>query len=115
MTYFKLENDNIISVDNVKESSIGQPILKTNISMFGFEALISTVFLGIDHSINIYDDKPILFETMIFCDDIPSEELSYQVRYSDLYKSIEGHNFSILFLYGFLHRYSERLKQQKDT
>ncbi|MBN9293756.1 MAG: hypothetical protein J0G96_07245 [Flavobacteriia bacterium] len=49
---------------------------------------VSTVFLGIDHSLSFKEDEaPILFETMIF----GGEHSGYQERYSTWDESVIGH------------------------
>ncbi|HEY6143716.1 MAG TPA: hypothetical protein VIV55_09930 [Flavobacterium sp.] len=47
--------------------------------------LVSTVFLGIDHSFR--SDVPILFETMIFGGELEG----YQERYSTWDEAVKGH------------------------
>jgi hypothetical protein len=56
------------------------------------EKMISTVFLGIDHSFQFreYNRDPILFETMIFNKDGTTE--NFQERYSTYHEALEGHN-----------------------
>lgn len=49
---------------------------------------ISTVFLGIDHGVNV--NKPILWESMIVGDKKLDDEIGY-VRYSTYKEAIEGH------------------------
>jgi len=50
--------------------------------------LVSTVFLGIDHSFR--GDVPILYETMIFCDN--QDELhQFQRRYATREEALIGH------------------------
>lgn len=54
--------------------------------------LISTVWLGIDHSFG--DSTPIIFETMIFrpgADDSPSLDEVYCSRYSTENEAMDGH------------------------
>ena len=50
--------------------------------------LISTVFLGIDHSFKCDDDNPVLFETMIFGGQFDG----YQWRHLDWNKAAAEHN-----------------------
>jgi hypothetical protein len=59
----------------------GRRVNKTTIG----DVRISTVFLGLDHG--IYEDKPMLFETMIF----GGEYDDYQERYSTWEEAEEGH------------------------
>jgi hypothetical protein len=58
------------------------------------DKFVSTVFLGIDHSFNIFEDKtPILFETMIFNKNSRCED--YCERYSTYDESLKGHQRAI--------------------
>lgn len=50
--------------------------------------IISTVFLGIDHSILDEIESPILFETAI----IKGDDIEIEERYTSYEKVIEGHN-----------------------
>ena len=54
--------------------------------------LISTIWLGIDHSFNFSEEKVplLLFETMVFLDNDPSG--CYQERYTTEAEAIMGHN-----------------------
>jgi hypothetical protein len=61
-------------------------IARTNVGAL----VVSTVFLGIDHSFGRGD--PLLFETMIFGEDAEYENLeSYCERYSTWAEAEEGH------------------------
>jgi hypothetical protein len=53
------------------------------------EALVSTVFLGIDHSFG--GDVPILFETMIF----GGRHDHWQTRYATREEALAGHNRAV--------------------
>lgn len=55
---------------------------------------VSTVFLGLDHGWSS-DDKPVLWETMIF----GGPEDQYQDRYSSMEEALKGHRRA-LFLVG---------------
>lgn len=59
--------------------------------------LISTVFLGLDHSFG--DGKPLLFETMIFNQNSehPWRELAMD-RYSDWIDAEEGHAIAVRYV-----------------
>lgn len=114
---YKLKNDTVINVHNIMQATIGQPILHTKINTFDFEALISTTFLGVDHGCNINnkeDYKPTIFETMIFCANIPENDLFYQERYTDYYEAICGHYIAIRFFIGFLKEYANKLKSPDE-
>lgn len=50
------------------------------------ELLVSTVFLGLDHS--LYAERPVLFETMVFG---PTRYHLYQRRYCTWDEAVEGH------------------------
>jgi len=56
------------------------------------EVVVSTVFLGIDHSFG-FDSEPLLYETMIFGMKFDGENdyEGYQVRYSTLEEALNGH------------------------
>jgi len=63
----------------------------------GFEIVVSTVFLGIDHRLVKRDGPPILFETMIFVrkldgtDDFDHPYSDAMWRYTTMKESIEHH------------------------
>ena len=54
--------------------------------------LVSTVFLGSDHSFG-FGGPPVVFETMIFADDLLNEE--YQERYCTWEEAEAGHKRAI--------------------
>lgn len=63
------------------------------------EVMISTVWLGLDHSFGFGNGPPLIFETMIF--DSEDEELdNYQERYSTEERAIEGHERAIALVKG---------------
>jgi hypothetical protein len=68
----------------------GRQVNKTTIG----DVRISTVFLGLDH--RIHEDKPMLFETMIF----GGEYDEYQERYSTWEEAEEGHQRACELVYG---------------
>lgn len=49
---------------------------------------VSTVFLGIDHSFETGNHKPVLFETMVF----NGEHDQYQERYTNKVAALAGHD-----------------------
>lgn len=53
------------------------------------DILVSTVFLGIDHS--FCGNGPILFETMVF----GGEHDGYQERYTTKWKALIGHQYAV--------------------
>lgn len=54
---------------------------------------ISTVFLGIDHGFDYHNERPILWETMIF--GATGELEHYQERYSSYQEAMEGHERAV--------------------
>ena len=54
----------------------------------GNDTLVSTVFLGLDHSYR--EGSPILWETMVFSTD-PGVESQYQERYASKEEALAGH------------------------
>lgn len=54
--------------------------------------MISTVFLGIDHSFG--EDKPVLYETMIFGSKLKPIK-DFQVRYCTLKEAQKGHAYAV--------------------
>lgn len=67
--------------------------------------IVSTVFLGIDHNMG-YDDRPVLFETIIFdktkTDKYGNHESVYMQRYSDFDIAFRHHEFIVTKLEGML-------------
>lgn len=58
----------------------------------GHDILVSTVFLGIDHSFAFgLAAQPVLFETMVFAGDIFPEMDGYTERYSTYAEAQAGH------------------------
>lgn len=55
----------------------------------GPEAVVSTVFLGLDH--NYGDGPPILFESMVF----GGEHDSFQMRYCTMEEAKSGHEYIV--------------------
>ena len=51
---------------------------------------ISTVWIGIGFGM-----KPLIFETMIFCDDKEDEFCGWQERYETIYQAYEGHHTAL--------------------
>lgn len=83
-----LEGKTIKEVDNIQEWGVwfeksDRHVKKTNITE---DIMISTVFLGMDHSFGI-GGPPLLFETMIFGG--PHDE--YQERYATWDEAEKGH------------------------
>jgi len=94
--WYKLDsNNNPIPCSSVNEYQEwykihGDTVAKSNfLDASGKQIIVSTVFLGLDHSYN--SKVPVLWETMIF----GGEHDQYQRRYTNFYDSLEGHNESI--------------------
>lgn len=106
MKTYILVNDQIIEEPNLKNfyiwfTTTDRSIKKTKIGKF----LISTVFLGYDHS--FYDDEnPILFETLVFSDDDRATEFN-MIRYSKKSEAIEGHEKMCKIVESFLEKNNE--------
>ena len=58
---------------------------------------VSTIWLGINHSFSLEQNKPIIFETMIFGGKFEEED-SYMERYSTEFLALEGHKRAIEML-----------------
>jgi len=86
--YYKLdENKNPVSVKNIHEMEWEKrDILKTVLFNDDRKIFISTVFLGVDHRLELKGD-PLLFETMIF--GIENDE--YQERCSTYKEALIQH------------------------
>ena len=93
--YYILKNKEIIPVDSVitwaeefqKQSSI---IKQNNFrTILGKSIFVSTVFIGINTSLN--DEKPLLFETMIF----GGKHDHYKVKYHTYNEAEEGHEKAV--------------------
>ncbi len=56
--------------------------------------LISTVWIGLDHSFQLNSEHPLVFETMIF-DDITTGDELYMERYTTWQEAEEGHKKAI--------------------
>lgn len=89
--YWKLKDKKPIPVCNTIEwaqsfDSADRVIARTEI---GKDVVVSTVFLGLDHSFG--KGAPLLFETMIFGG--PHDE--YQERYSTFEEAEKGHDEAV--------------------
>ena len=58
-----------------------------SLNYIGRKDWISTIFLGVEHGYEC--GKPIIFETMIFCEDEKYDQ--YQERYTDFYEAAARH------------------------
>lgn len=66
-------------------------------------AWVSTVFLSIDHGM-FANSRPVLWETMVFCDDTEHEMHEYQNRYTSAEDAAARHRAVVSLLkdeYGF--------------
>lgn len=70
-----------------KDRSLGNTVITNPVT--GKEYVVSTVFLGLNHSFN-HHNPPILFETMIFSKDDDWD--NHQIRYSTMFGAIKAHN-----------------------
>jgi len=69
-------------------SKSNRVVNQTNLSEKGEEVLVSTVFLGLDHSFGLNKEKgPLIFETMIF----GGRYDQYQMRYHTYKEAQEAH------------------------
>jgi hypothetical protein len=101
MLYYNLnEKNEVVACNNFEEWAKNQSqirqIAQTKIpSKLGSEEVsVSTIFLGIDHSLDFYNSEnrtPIVFETMIF----GGAHDQYQERYSTYDEAIMGHNLAV--------------------
>jgi len=67
MKLYVLENKKIVSVDNVVEYLEKMEKAETNVRTTAFQKIVvSSVFVGIDFSINTKNRKPRIFETVVF-------------------------------------------------
>lgn len=62
----------------------------------GEDFFVSTVFLGLDHSWS--NEKPVLFETMIFPESESDDWEEYQERYCTWEEAKKGHKKAINYL-----------------
>ena len=73
ITYYILKDKIPIATEDVAEwaNFFGEENRQVDRTIiFENNAQVSTVFLGIDHGFSKEDDLPIIFETMVFSDDI---------------------------------------------
>lgn len=69
----------------------------------GHHVVVSTVFLGLDHS-SAGSEWPVLWETMIF--GLPSSmDGEYQRRYASRKAALEGHQIALVYAKDFLSSY----------
>ena len=69
------------------------------------DILVSTVWLGIDHSFG-FSGPPLIFETMIF----GGREDQYQVRYSTREEALAGHKHAVRVAWTFRDKVVDALK-----
>lgn len=56
----------------------------------GYRGFVSTIWLGMDHSLGD-DGPPLIFETMVFFDSDGPDDYDFQRRYSTELEAFEGH------------------------
>ena len=98
--WYSLDKDNnVFLIENVDDLKLAQEKLRKKIKrtlIKKYNILISTIFLYVDHSCDIEDNKPILFETMIFFRNDKDHELDqYQERYSTYKEACDGHRRAV--------------------
>jgi len=83
---YRLEGKNVVRVDNLMEWAdwFERANRVVDVDIIG-DAKVSTVFLGIDHSIR--GERPTLFETLVFGGDLDGE----CERYSTYEEAEAGH------------------------
>ena len=90
--YYLLDENNVpyeVTLEEFAQSDIWNDRARNTIGRNEFgDVLVSTVFLGIDHSFGMNEEAPILFETMILGGNYDG----YQIRYSDWDTAIKHHN-----------------------
>lgn len=85
--YYRLEGDAVHPVDDLVKTNAGERVARDELVIDGAGVVVSTVFLGIDHSFG-RDGAPVLFETMVFRG---REEEPEQHRYSTIAEARAGH------------------------
>lgn len=90
--YYLLDENNVpyeVTLEEFAESDIWVDRKRNTVARNEFgDVLVSTVFLGIDHSFGMGESAPILFETMI----LGGEYDGYQIRCSDWNTAQKHHN-----------------------
>ena len=75
------------------EDTENRIINKTTVGKYS----VSTVFLGLDHRFTS-DGLPLIFETMVFCDDKEDGMYDYTERYSTYQEAEQGHLETLKFI-----------------
>ena len=94
-SYYKLEGDKVSPCRDKSEIKLPHRFLSTTVFYGNYEVRVSTVFLSLDHDFTC-SGEPVLFETMSFCEQIPSEVFQIERRYRSYDEAVEGHNEAIL-------------------
>ena len=74
MRFYKLDGQQAILCDDLMEWALWLESADRRVSLDEFDGFtVSTVFLGLDHN-HFGTGDPLLFETMVFCDDPEVDE-----------------------------------------
>lgn len=80
MFYLENEAHELVPVDDIMEWSRGMPADRhVAYTELGYDIVVSTVFLGIDHRF-IGEGPPLLYETMVFVEELADEMERYPTR-----------------------------------
>lgn len=95
--YYKLdENKNVVPSSLEEWANFIEGRLPTNYKHVGRDVInghtVSTVFIGLCHNFNPYSRTPIVFETMVFDNDMKG---IYQERYCTWQEAIDGHERAV--------------------
>lgn len=94
-SYILDERGNPKEVDNILEWADWFEKADRTVAKDEFNGImVSTVFLGIDHSFG-NSEKPVLYETMIF--GLKEEDSEYQERYATKVEALAGHERAIRY------------------
>lgn len=102
--YYILKDNKVTTTTDILEWSkfMGgeeRLIKQENIEKDDKKYFVSTVFLGIDHGFSfLTEERPILFETMIFPEEESENWEEYQTRCCTIEESLKQHQEAINFL-----------------
>ena len=89
--YYKLVGTKVVATNDIKEAfgkDVNRSVKQTEIR----DAHVSTVILGVDHGHPENPEKPLVFETMVFCEDETNEMHYYMDRYYTYDEAVKGHD-----------------------